>query len=73
MVDFEVMNKKYPRVMIVLKGLWLIVVSTIVSLILISPIYIFDIDRQILVDIFTSRPVGSILVMANQGKLDLKL
>lgn len=39
--------------MIVLKGLWIVVFATIFSLILISPFYIFDIDRQILVDIFT--------------------
>ncbi|MHA2379129.1 MAG: methyltransferase family protein [Candidatus Thorarchaeota archaeon] len=53
MVDFEEMNQKYPRVMIVAKGLWIIVLATILSLILVSPFYFFDIDRQILVDIFT--------------------
>ena len=47
------MNKKYPRVMIVLKGLWLVVFATIFSLILISPLYIFDIDKQVFRDIFT--------------------
>jgi protein-S-isoprenylcysteine O-methyltransferase Ste14 len=53
MIDIEEMKKKYPRVMIVLRGLWIVVSATILSIILVSPLYIFDIDRQILVNIFT--------------------
>lgn len=53
MVDFEEMKERYPRAMIVVQGLVMIIFSTILTLILISPIYIFDIDGQILVDIFT--------------------
>jgi protein-S-isoprenylcysteine O-methyltransferase Ste14 len=53
MVDLAELSEKYPRVMIVLKGLWKVMFAAIVSLILVAPIYIFDIDRQILVDIFT--------------------
>ncbi|MHA2159720.1 MAG: methyltransferase family protein [Candidatus Thorarchaeota archaeon] len=50
---FEEMKEKYPRGMIVAQGLWILILSTIVTYILISPIYIFNIDGQILVDIFT--------------------
>ncbi|MHA2027163.1 MAG: methyltransferase family protein [Candidatus Thorarchaeota archaeon] len=50
---FEEMKEKYPRGMIVVQGLWILILSTIVTYILISPIYIFNIDGQILVDIFT--------------------
>jgi len=39
--------------MIVVQGLVMLIMSTILSLILISPFYIFDISTQILFDIFT--------------------
>jgi protein-S-isoprenylcysteine O-methyltransferase Ste14 len=53
MGKFEEMKEKYPRGMIVVQGLWILIFATIVTYILISPLYIFDIDGQILVDIFT--------------------
>ena len=53
MVDIEKLKKKYPRVIIVVQGLWMLVIATIFSYILISPLYIFNISTQILVDIFT--------------------
>jgi protein-S-isoprenylcysteine O-methyltransferase Ste14 len=53
MGKFEELKEKYPRGMIVVQGLWILIFATIVTYILISPIYIFDIDGQILVDIFT--------------------
>lgn len=53
MVDFEEMKERYPRAMIVMQGLWLLVIATIFSYILLAPFYIFDISTQILVDIFT--------------------
>ncbi|MHA2214264.1 MAG: methyltransferase [Candidatus Thorarchaeota archaeon] len=53
MVDFEEMKEKYPRAMTVVQGLSILAIATGFSLILISPIYIFDISTRILVDIFT--------------------
>jgi len=53
MVDLEELSENHPRIMIVLKGLWLVFLVTILSLILILPIYIFAVDMQILEDIFT--------------------
>ena len=53
MDSFEEMKERYPRGMIVVQGLLMVIFSTIFSLILIAPLYIFDIDEQILVDIFT--------------------
>ena len=53
MGNFEEMKERYPRGMIVVQGLLMVIFSTIFSLILIAPLYIFDIDEQILVDIFT--------------------
>ncbi|MDF1539705.1 MAG: isoprenylcysteine carboxylmethyltransferase family protein [Candidatus Thorarchaeota archaeon] len=47
------MKEKYPRGMIVVQGLVMIVVSTVISLILISPIYLFEIPVELLVLIFT--------------------
>ncbi|MHA2235943.1 MAG: methyltransferase family protein [Candidatus Thorarchaeota archaeon] len=47
------MKEKYPRAMMVVQGLWIIVFATIISIILFAPLYIFDIDGQILVDVFT--------------------
>jgi protein-S-isoprenylcysteine O-methyltransferase Ste14 len=56
MFDFEEMKKKHPRTMIVVQGLWILIVATVFSYILISPFYIFDISTQILVDVFTFPP-----------------
>jgi protein-S-isoprenylcysteine O-methyltransferase Ste14 len=53
MVDFEEMKERYPRGMIIVQGLWIVIFATIVTYILIAPLYIFDIDSQILVNIFT--------------------
>lgn len=53
MGKFEEMKERYPRGMIVFQGLWLIVFATIMSYILIAPLYIFDIDEQVIVDVFT--------------------
>lgn len=53
MVSFEEMKERYPRAMIVVQGLWIIVFATIISYVLISPLYIFNIDAQIIIDIFT--------------------
>ena len=53
MGKFEEMKERYPRGMIVVQGLVMLIMSTILSLILISPFYIFDISEQIVVDIFT--------------------
>ncbi|MCK4568183.1 MAG: isoprenylcysteine carboxylmethyltransferase family protein [Candidatus Thorarchaeota archaeon] len=53
MVDFEDMKERYPRGMIIVQGLVMLIISTILSLILISPFYFFDNSIQILVDVFT--------------------
>jgi protein-S-isoprenylcysteine O-methyltransferase Ste14 len=53
MVDIKEMKENYPRAMIVVQGLWIIIFATIISVVLIAPLYIFDIDGQIIVDIFT--------------------
>ena len=56
MVDFKEVKKKYPRAMMIVQLLWMVIVATILSFILISPFHIFDISPQILVDIFTFPP-----------------
>ncbi|MFQ5820459.1 MAG: methyltransferase family protein [Candidatus Heimdallarchaeota archaeon] len=53
MVDFEEIKKRYPRAMIVVQGLWILILATIFSFVLLAPFYIFDISTQIFVDIFT--------------------
>lgn len=53
MVDFEEMKERYPRAMIVVQGLWILVIATIFSYILKALFYIFGISTQTLVDIFT--------------------
>ncbi|MCW3988356.1 MAG: isoprenylcysteine carboxylmethyltransferase family protein [Candidatus Bathyarchaeota archaeon] len=53
MVDFEEMKERYPRAMIAVQGLGILAIATIFSYILMAPFYVFDIDIQILVDIFT--------------------
>ena len=56
MVDFEKMKKKYPRTMIIVQLLWITIVATILSYILIFLINIFDISAQNMEDIFTFPP-----------------
>ncbi len=56
MVDFEKMKKKYPRTMIIVQLLWITIVATILSYILILLINIFDISAQNMEDIFTFPP-----------------
>ncbi len=53
MGKFEEMKERYPRTMIVVQGLWILVIATIVSYILIAPFYLFGISKQVLVEIFT--------------------
>ncbi|MCK5264996.1 MAG: isoprenylcysteine carboxylmethyltransferase family protein [Candidatus Thorarchaeota archaeon] len=53
MGKFEEMKERYPRGMIVVQGLAMLIMATVLSLILISPFYFFDISEQIVVDIFT--------------------
>lgn len=53
MGKFEEMKERYPRGMIVVQGLVMLIMATVLSLILISPFYIFDISEQIVVNIFT--------------------
>ncbi len=53
MVDFKEMKQKHPRVTLVLRGLAMVVFATILALVLISPLYVFEVDGQILIDIFT--------------------
>ena len=56
MVDFEKMKKKYPRTMIIVQLLWITIVATILSYILIFLINIFDISAQNMEDILTFPP-----------------
>jgi protein-S-isoprenylcysteine O-methyltransferase Ste14 len=53
MVNFEEMKEKYPRAMIVVQGLLMLIFATILSLFLISPLYFFNISEQVVVDFFT--------------------
>ncbi len=53
MVDFKAMKERYPRAMIVVQGISILVIATIFAYLLMAPFYIFDIDKQILVNIFT--------------------
>ena len=54
MSKFEEMTEKYPRGMLVLRGLVMLASATIISILLISPLYFFDIDALLLIAIFTS-------------------
>ena len=56
LVGFEEMKEKYPRGMIVVQGLWILLCATILSLILVSPIHIFNIEKQLLRDVFLFPP-----------------
>jgi protein-S-isoprenylcysteine O-methyltransferase Ste14 len=49
-------KERYPRGMVVIQALWIIISATILSLILVSPIFIFDIDRQLIKDLFLFPP-----------------
>ncbi|MFX1369342.1 MAG: methyltransferase family protein [Promethearchaeota archaeon] len=53
---FEELKEKYPRGMIAVQGIWIVMLSTIFAYILITPLIIFNIDEQILIDIFTFPP-----------------
>jgi protein-S-isoprenylcysteine O-methyltransferase Ste14 len=53
MVDLEELKERHRRAKIVLQGLWIIILSTIFAYILFAPFLIFNVDAQILVDIFT--------------------
>jgi len=50
---FEEMKEKYPRGMVVVQGLGILVIATIFSCILMAPFYIFNVSTQVLVDVFT--------------------
>jgi len=56
MVDLEKMRKKYPRTMIIVQLLWITIVATILSYILIFLFNIFDISAQNLEGVFTFPP-----------------
>lgn len=53
MVDYEKMRTEHPRVDIFLKGLFMLVAATLLSILLTSPLIIFDVDMQIVVFVFT--------------------
>ncbi|MFW9803038.1 MAG: methyltransferase family protein [Candidatus Thorarchaeota archaeon] len=53
MVEFEEFKKRHPRARIVLQGLWIIILSTIFAYVILAPFLIFNVDIQILIDIFT--------------------
>ncbi|MFW9887793.1 MAG: methyltransferase family protein [Candidatus Thorarchaeota archaeon] len=53
MVDFEEFKKRHPRAKIALQGLWIIILSTIFTYVIFAPFLIFNVDIQILIDIFT--------------------
>ncbi|MFX1483416.1 MAG: methyltransferase family protein [Promethearchaeota archaeon] len=56
MPSLEEMKKRHPRGAIAVQGLELLVLATILSLILVLPIYIFNIDEQVIVGVFTFPP-----------------
>ncbi|MFX0055548.1 MAG: methyltransferase family protein [Promethearchaeota archaeon] len=53
MVDVEEIKERRPRTYIALRGLWIIILSTILAYVIFVPFFIFDVDTQVLVDIFT--------------------
>ena len=53
MVDYEKLKTKHPRVDIFLKGLFMLIVATLLSILLVSPLIIFDVDMLLLVEFFT--------------------
>ncbi|MGY5878745.1 MAG: isoprenylcysteine carboxylmethyltransferase family protein [Candidatus Thorarchaeota archaeon] len=52
MGKFEEMKERYPRGMIIVQGLWILILATIFSFVLISPISILNISPEVLVDVF---------------------
>ncbi|MGY5865876.1 MAG: methyltransferase [Candidatus Thorarchaeota archaeon] len=53
---FEEMKERYPRGMVVVQGLWILILSTIVTFILIAPLYFFEGSIQVLADLFLFPP-----------------
>ena len=53
MPSFEEMKERYPRGMIVVQGLWILIVATVFSYILLAAFFIFNVSRQDLVYFFT--------------------
>lgn len=53
MGKFEELKEKYPRGMVVVQGLWILLFATIFSFLLLAPFYIFNVSTQVLVDFFT--------------------
>ena len=53
MVDFEELKEKYPRGMVVVQGLWMLIVATVFSYILLAMFFIFNVSMQDLVAVFT--------------------
>jgi len=53
MGKFEEMSEKYPRGMLALRGLATLISATAVSLLLISPLYFFEMDIELLILVFT--------------------
>ncbi|MFW9793792.1 MAG: hypothetical protein ACFFEE_05815, partial [Candidatus Thorarchaeota archaeon] len=53
MVDFENLGKKHPRKGKIVQGVWIIILSTILTYVMFAPFLLFGVDAQILVDIFT--------------------
>ncbi|MFW9787771.1 MAG: methyltransferase family protein [Candidatus Thorarchaeota archaeon] len=53
MVGLEKMKERYPRAMMVVQGLWIIILSTILAYVIFAPFLIFGADVQLLVDFFT--------------------
>jgi protein-S-isoprenylcysteine O-methyltransferase Ste14 len=60
LVDFEEMKERYPRGMIVLQGLWMLLFATILSLIFVRFLRLFlyssNIDKQFVSDVFLFPP-----------------
>lgn len=53
MVDFEELKEKYPHGFMVFQALVIIALACVVELIIIAPLYIFQISEQVVVDVFT--------------------
>jgi len=53
MVDYEKFKDEHPRVDIFLKGLFMTVVATILSILLVSPLIFLDVDMLLFVEFFT--------------------
>ena len=53
MVDYEKLKTEHPRVDMFLKGLFMLVVTTVLSILLVSPLIFFDVDMLLFVEFFT--------------------